>query len=74
MKVLLKETRATWVDYYLEVEIDDSTEPQYYNDAALDAVYEGHADYIGCTTGDSIEFCDSYSEVVDSLPCNIERG
>lgn len=74
MKVLLKETRACWVDFYLEVEIDDSTEPQYYNDAALDEVYEGHTEYIGCAIGDSMDHCDSYAEVVDSLPCNIERG
>jgi len=72
MKVLVKETRACWVDFYLEVEIDDSTEPQYYSDAALDQIDDGGAHYLGSDVQDSLEFCDSYTEIVDSLPCNME--
>lgn len=74
MKVLVRETRACWIDFYLEVDVPDGANESETYDIAIDAVYEGHAEYIGSTTGDSLDFCDSSLAIVDSLPFNIERG
>ena len=74
MKVLLKESKACWVDFYYEIEIDDSTEPQYYNEAANDTYDEGEYEYLGSNVQDGIDFYSSHAKVVDSLPCSMESS
>jgi hypothetical protein len=69
MKILVKERMACWVDFYYECD-----ESIVHDDDAIDEVGEGKADYIGCSIQDNIEFCDSETEIVDSIPCGIERG
>lgn len=68
MKVLVKETMACWVDFYHEVEVDDC------EDRAIDALRNGEAEYIGCEVLRNLDYCESEVEIVDSLPCTVERG
>ena len=70
MIVTIKETRATWVDYFVQVVIDDDTGPDDILEAAQDAQENGEYEYVGCAVGDSLEFVDSESEIVDCVPFN----
>jgi hypothetical protein len=70
-KRLVVDRRAAWVDFYFEVEVDDDAGA---DDNAVEAVQCGEADYIGCSVQDSLEFVDGETEVIDCLPCYLDRG
>jgi hypothetical protein len=74
MKVLIRETMACFVDFYHEVEIDDSTDESDVTEAAIDKVSDGEYDYIGHEVQDCIDYYEACTEVVDSLPFSIDEG